>query len=78
VTLEALIANPLDTAGGIRRMYNITRMPAMVLPMGFDRDGLPLGLQIAGNWWCEDRVYQVAAAYEDASGWSHLHPPAFS
>jgi aspartyl-tRNA(Asn)/glutamyl-tRNA(Gln) amidotransferase subunit A len=55
-------------------MYSVTGSPAIVLPMGFTADRLPLGLQIAGPHWREDRVYQAAYAYEQASGWHVPHP----
>ena len=74
-TMAALIADPLKVLGTTQRMYNLTGHPALVLPMGFSADGMPFGLQIAGAHWREDVVYQVAAAYEDASGWRDRHPP---
>jgi Asp-tRNA(Asn)/Glu-tRNA(Gln) amidotransferase A subunit family amidase len=49
-------------------------MPALVLPMGFTADGLPLGLPIAADHFREDLVYQIAADYEEASGWCSRHP----
>ena len=32
------------------------------------------GLQIAADHWREDLVYQVAAAFEDATSWTDRHP----
>ena len=73
-TMATLIADPLKVLGTTQRMYNLTGHPALVLPMGFSADGMPLGLQIAAAHWREDVVYQVAAAYEDAGGWRDRHP----
>jgi aspartyl-tRNA(Asn)/glutamyl-tRNA(Gln) amidotransferase subunit A len=73
-TMADMIANPTLIGGRTHRMYNLTGLPALVLPMGFTTDGLPLGLQIAADHWREDLVYQVASAYEDATGWSKRHP----
>jgi aspartyl-tRNA(Asn)/glutamyl-tRNA(Gln) amidotransferase subunit A len=56
------------------RMFNMTGLPALVLPMGFTAEGLPLGLQIAADRFREDLIYQVAAAYEDATPWHNRHP----
>ena len=69
------MADPLVIRGSAHRMYNLSGYPALVQQMGFDAGGMPLGLQIAADNWCEDVVYQVAAAYEDAAGWITRHPP---
>jgi aspartyl-tRNA(Asn)/glutamyl-tRNA(Gln) amidotransferase subunit A len=55
--------------------FNTTGMPALSLPCGFTSDGLPIGLQIAGNRWDESTVLRVAATYERATPW-HLRRPA--
>ncbi|MCC7120619.1 MAG: Asp-tRNA(Asn)/Glu-tRNA(Gln) amidotransferase subunit GatA [Gammaproteobacteria bacterium] len=74
-TMDVLMASPGARRGGCTRMYNLSGMPALVLPMGFGAHGLPLGLQIASDWFCEERIYRIAAAYEAASGWAARHPP---
>ncbi len=48
--------------------FNITGQPALALPTGLSSDGLPLSMQIIGRPFDEVRVFQVAAAYEDARG----------
>ena len=48
------------------RMFNLTGHPAIVLPCGRTTDGLPIGLQIVGPRWREDKIIQVARAYEEA------------
>jgi aspartyl-tRNA(Asn)/glutamyl-tRNA(Gln) amidotransferase subunit A len=50
------------------RMFNLTGNPAIVLPCGRTTDGLPIGLQIVGPHWREDKIIQVARAYEAARG----------
>jgi aspartyl-tRNA(Asn)/glutamyl-tRNA(Gln) amidotransferase subunit A len=45
------------------------------LPCGFDRDGLPIGLQIMGGAFHEATVLRVGHAYEQATGWSARRPP---
>ena len=47
--------------------HNLTGFPALVTPMGFSRDGLPLSLQIVGRPWDEASVLRVAHAYEEAT-----------
>jgi Asp-tRNA(Asn)/Glu-tRNA(Gln) amidotransferase A subunit family amidase len=43
----------------------MTGLPAMSLPIGFNKDHLPIGLQIIGNYFKEDVIYQLAAYIED-------------
>jgi aspartyl-tRNA(Asn)/glutamyl-tRNA(Gln) amidotransferase subunit A len=54
--------------------YNLTGLPALTLPCGFDDEGLPIGLQIAGRPFDEVTVLRVAAAYEAAHDWADIHP----
>lgn len=48
------------------RPFNVWGLPAISLPCGSTRSGLPIGLQIAGPHWREDLVLQLAHAYEQA------------
>ncbi|MEK7145847.1 MAG: amidase, partial [Patescibacteria group bacterium] len=49
-------------------------LPALAVPCGFNKDGLPLGFQIMGPHWSEALVLQVGAAYEQATDWHKKHP----
>jgi len=49
--------------------------PAMSVPAGFTRDGLPVGMQIVGRRRREDQVIRAAAAFEAARPWAHKLPP---
>jgi len=46
---------------------NLAGLPAATIPCGFDRDGLPIGLQIIAPWLEEGRIFRVAAAFEAAA-----------
>ena len=50
------------------RGINVLGLPAISMPCGADRRGLPLGLQIIGRPFDETLILQVAAALEDATG----------
>jgi aspartyl-tRNA(Asn)/glutamyl-tRNA(Gln) amidotransferase subunit A len=52
-------------------------IPAASVPCGFARNGLPVGMQIAGPIWGEGRVLALARAYQERTSW-HLAAPAFS
>jgi aspartyl-tRNA(Asn)/glutamyl-tRNA(Gln) amidotransferase subunit A len=55
------------------RPANIWGLPAISVPCGFTAAGLPIGLQIIGAAWREDRVLQLAYAYEQATRWHKQH-----
>lgn len=55
-------------------LYNMTGLPALSVPCGFDGNGLPIGLQIAGRPFAEGAVLQAGHAYERAAGWYTRHP----
>ncbi len=49
------------------RPFNVWGLPAISVPCGFTKSGLPIGLQIAGPHWREDLVLRLADAYEQAA-----------
>ena len=51
------------------RPANVWGLPAISIPCGFTSAGLPIGLQIIGPHWREDKVLQLAYAYEQATDW---------
>lgn len=55
-------------------IFNFTGLPALQVPCGFDPDGLPVGLQIAGKPFDEQTICQVGYAYEQATEWHRQHP----
>ena len=46
----------------------LTACPAISVPCGFTRSGLPVGLQIVGPWAREEAVLSAAALFEQVSG----------
>jgi len=57
-----------------RAPFNVTGSPAVAVPVGYSKAGLPLGMQIVGKPFSEALVYRVADAYEQATGWGKRHP----
>jgi aspartyl-tRNA(Asn)/glutamyl-tRNA(Gln) amidotransferase subunit A len=55
------------------RPFNVWGLPAISVPCGFTKSGLPIGLQIAGPHWREDLVLRLAHAYESATEWHKRH-----
>jgi aspartyl-tRNA(Asn)/glutamyl-tRNA(Gln) amidotransferase subunit A len=50
---------------------NLAGVPGLSLPCGFDKSGLPIGLQIVGRPFEEEVVFRAAHAYEQATEWHH-------
>jgi len=55
--------------------FNAIGCPALVLPVGFTENGLPLSMQIVGRAFDEHTVYRSAHAYEQATDWTERRPP---
>jgi amidase len=55
--------------------FTVVGLPAISVPCGFTRAGLPVGLQIAGRWRDEIGVLRAAAAFEAREPWAHRRPP---
>lgn len=53
---------------------NLTGLPALSVPCGFDSAGMPIGLQIIGRPFDEASVLQVGAAYQRATDWADREP----
>jgi aspartyl-tRNA(Asn)/glutamyl-tRNA(Gln) amidotransferase subunit A len=50
-------------------MFDVLGLPAISVPCGFTRDGMPIGLQIAGPRFAESRVLALAHAYQQVTDW---------
>jgi aspartyl-tRNA(Asn)/glutamyl-tRNA(Gln) amidotransferase subunit A len=58
----------------LNRPANLTGHPAISIPCGFTRNGLPIGLQLIGPYWSEARLLSIALAYEDGTEWHRRRP----
>jgi aspartyl-tRNA(Asn)/glutamyl-tRNA(Gln) amidotransferase subunit A len=54
---------------------NLAGLPGLSIPCGFDRDGLPVGLQVIGNYFTEARMLNLAHQYQLATDWHVRAPP---
>ncbi len=64
----------LSVMARITCIANLTGEPAVSVPCGFTKAGLPVGLQIHGPAMSDMRVLGVAHAYEKATGWTSRTP----
>lgn len=55
--------------------FDIFGTPAISIPCGFSKSGLPIGLMIAGAHFAEGKVLALARAYEQATQWHQQLPP---
>ncbi|HUQ24334.1 MAG TPA: amidase [Burkholderiales bacterium] len=55
-------------------LFNLTGHPALSVPAGFTRAGLPVGLQLVGRWHAERDLFAAARLLERARPWTHKGP----
>ncbi len=48
---------------------NLAGLPAINAPVGFDKNNLPVGLQLIGNYWSESQLLSVVHQYQQATDW---------
>jgi aspartyl-tRNA(Asn)/glutamyl-tRNA(Gln) amidotransferase subunit A len=54
---------------------NLAGLPALSIPCGFDNANMPIGLQLIGKPFAEERLLQIAHTYEQTTSWHRQHPP---
>jgi aspartyl-tRNA(Asn)/glutamyl-tRNA(Gln) amidotransferase subunit A len=54
--------------------FNLTQQPALSVPCGFTRSGLPVGLQVVGPRHGDALVLRVGRAYEQRTSWHEVIP----
>jgi len=80
ITIEAGAADPPLPPDGTpvefrnTHMFDVLGLPAISIPCGFTRDGMPVGLQIAGPRFAESRVLALAHGYQQATEWHTRRP----
>ncbi|HEY7742137.1 MAG TPA: Asp-tRNA(Asn)/Glu-tRNA(Gln) amidotransferase subunit GatA [Burkholderiales bacterium] len=54
---------------------NLAGLPGLSIPCGFDAKGLPVGLQMVGNYFAEARMLGIAHRFQQATDWHTRAPP---
>ncbi|MGY0693385.1 amidase [Virgibacillus sp. FSP13] len=57
-----------DSDWMMTHIYNMTGLPAASIPAGLTKDGLPVGMQIAGNRFADGLVLKASRGYEEIVG----------
>ena len=68
-------ANELATLIPFTCGFNLTGNPAISLPCGQTRDGLPIGLQIVGRHFMDTSLLDLAEQFQSRTSWHELRPP---
>jgi len=56
---------------------NLTGHPCVVLPNGFNKEGLPTSISFIGNLYKDGQVIAVSQAYQSTTRWHKKYPPNF-
>ena len=56
---------------------NLTGLPGLVLPVGYTSDGLPIGLQVMGQWYQEGTLLKIGYALEKTGAFPAKKPQVF-
>ncbi len=63
---------------GLTRVQNITGQPAVSVPLFWNNDGLPIGVQFAGRFGSEAGLFRLSAQLEKARPWFKRTPSVFA
>ena len=74
VEIEGIKVPVLGALARLNRLGNLTGLPAVSVPCGFSKQGLPIGLQLVGRLFDEATLLRAANAYEQATDWHKIHP----
>jgi aspartyl-tRNA(Asn)/glutamyl-tRNA(Gln) amidotransferase subunit A len=61
----------------LNRPANFTGLPAISLPCGWSEGNLPIGLQLIGSAWAEEKLLVIAQLFEQAHPEFRRHPAQF-
>jgi aspartyl-tRNA(Asn)/glutamyl-tRNA(Gln) amidotransferase subunit A len=67
----------IEQAGRLTRFtapFNLTGLPALSIPCGFTKNGLPIGLQIISRAWADAKVLNAGHAFEQTTEWHTRRP----
>lgn len=61
--------------GPYLNVFNLTGHPALAIPAGFTRAGLPVGIQLVGRLYADVDLLRIARIIEETQPWAARRPP---
>lgn len=62
--------------GSYTGIFNLTGNPVVVMPVGYTKEGLPIGVQVVGQRWHDMELLNVSGQLDKIAG-AYKHPPGF-
>jgi len=69
--LKYMVAN-----GAYTTIFNLTGNPVVVMPVGYTKEGLPIGIQVVGQRWHDMDLLNVSGQLDKIAS-AYKHPPGF-
>jgi Asp-tRNA(Asn)/Glu-tRNA(Gln) amidotransferase A subunit family amidase len=64
-------------AGSQLSITNLTGNPVVCMPMGFNKNNLPMSITLVGNLYDEASILEASKAYQDKTDFNKKHPDKF-
>jgi aspartyl-tRNA(Asn)/glutamyl-tRNA(Gln) amidotransferase subunit A len=62
------------THSSLLRFPSLLGLPGCSIPCGANAEGLPIGMQLVGRWFADQRVLNVAYSYQRRTAWALRRP----
>ena len=62
--------------GAYTTIFNLTGNPVVVMPVGYTKEGLPIGVQVVGQRWHDMELLNVSGQLDKIAN-AYKHPPRF-
>ena len=78
-SLDEPINNPTERylADTFTVAANLAGLPALSIPVGYNREKLPIGMQLMGDFFDESKLLQIGHMYQQATTWHQERPEGF-
>ena len=53
---------------------NLAGVPGLAIPVGFDGDKMPVGMQLMGASFSEENLFAIGRSYQRATDWHEMKP----
>ncbi len=60
------------------KVVNWLGLPAVSLPIGFTKNGMPVAMQLIGRPLAEAQLLRIADRYQQLTGWHAMEPPGIA